>query len=139
MNSGLAPWTFAAVCLLTTVACGGGSDSPTQPSPPPSGGGGGGAPAPSSVTITITGAGVNPANAEVAVGGTVNVVNNDSSVHEMSSDPHPVHTDCPGLNIGLLQPNQSRASQALTTARVCGMHDHLNPGTTSLQGRITVR
>jgi hypothetical protein len=129
----------AGVALILTalaVACGGGdsNDSPTAPTPPPSGG----TPAPNSLTITITANGLS-AGGEVAVGGTVTIVNNASSPHEMSSDPHPVHTDCPGLNIGLLQPGQQRTSQPLSAARTCGIHDHINPGTQSLTRSIVIR
>jgi hypothetical protein len=129
----------AGVGLVLTalaVACGGGNDSPTAPTPPPSGGGG--TPAPSTLTLTITANGLS-AGGEVAVGGTITVVNSASTVHEMSSDPHPVHTDCPGLNLGTLQPGQQRTSQPLTSARTCGMHDHINPGTASLTRSIVIR
>jgi len=127
----------AGVALVLTalaVACGGGNDSPTAPTPPPTGG----SPAPPALTLTITANGLS-AGGEVAVGGTVTIVNNASTPHEMSSDPHPVHTDCPVLNIGLLQPGQQRTSQPLTSARTCGMHDHINPGTQSLTRSIVIR
>ena len=53
------------------------------------------------------------------------MLNSDSRTHEMDSDPHPEHTDCPELNqIGFLNPGQSRQSGNLNTARKCGMHDH---------------
>ena len=76
---------------------------------------------------------------DVAVGGTVTFTNNASDAHDMDSNPHPVHTDCPALNVGNLRPGESRASQALTSARSCGFHDHNNPGTGSLMGTITIR
>jgi hypothetical protein len=128
----------AGVALILTalaVACGGGNDSPTAPTPPPSGGG---TPAPSTLTLTISANGLS-AGGEVAVGGTVTIVNSASSPHEMSSDPHPIHTDCPGLNFGSLQPGQQRTSQPLTSARTCGIHDHINPGTQSLIRSIVIR
>ncbi len=92
-----------------------------------------------SATITIGATGVTPSSVEVAVGGTVTFVNSTGDNHDMDSNPHPVHTDCPALNVGLLRPGESRASQALTTARTCGFHDHNNPGTASLMGTITIR
>jgi hypothetical protein len=122
------------VLTLLAVACGGDNDSPTAPTPPPTGG----TPAPATLTLTITANGLS-AGGEVAVGGTVTIVNNAASPHEMSSDPHPVHTDCPGLNFGSLQPGQQRTSQPLTTARTCGIHDHINPGTASLTRSIVIR
>jgi hypothetical protein len=70
----------------------------------------------------------------------VTMINNDSRVHEMDSDPHPEHTQCPEINqIDFLNPGQSRSSGNLNTARTCGYHDHTNPQTTSLQGRITIQ
>jgi hypothetical protein len=124
----------ALVLTALAVACGGGNDSPTAPTPPPSGG-----PAPgNTLTLTITSNGLS-AGGEVAVGGTVTIVNNGTSAHEMSSDPHPAHTDCPGLNFGSLQPGQQRTSQPLTSARTCGVHDHINPGTQSLTRSIVIR
>jgi hypothetical protein len=136
--------SFAVAAVLATgaLACGGGS-TPTTPSTPPAGGGGGGGgggtPPPGSVTVTITAAGLSNANVTVAAGGTITFVNGDNRVHDMSSDPHPQHTDCPGLNFGDLNPGQQRTSAALTTAGVCQFHDHLNPGTASLMGRLTIQ
>src|SRR5215467_11459320 len=62
-------------------------------------------------TITITSAGVSPNPLRVALGSQVTFVNNDSVAHDMQSDPHPEHTDCPALaQVGFLSPGQSRAS-----------------------------
>ena len=134
-NRWMLPAIGVALALAAlAVACGGGSDSPTAPTNPPSSG----TPAPNSVTLTITSNGLT-GGGEVAVGGTVTVVNNGTSAHEISSDPHPAHTDCPGLNFGSLQPGQQRTSQPLTAARTCGVHDHINPGTQSLQKSMVIR
>ena len=55
-------------------------------------------------------------------------VNNDVRAHNMTSDPHPEHTDCPELNsVGLLQPGQSRESGNLNIVRTCGFQDHDDP------------
>lgn len=127
---------IAAVALVAqTTACGGGYDSPAAPTPPPGGGG----PAPSTMTITVSGAGANASSSDVAVGGTVTVTNSDTVAHEMSSDPHPVHTNCPALNFGSLAPGESKTSPALTAARSCGVHDHLNPGSQTLMRTIVIR
>jgi hypothetical protein len=69
----------------------------------------------------------------------VTITNNDSIPHDMDSDPHPAHTDCPSLNIGVIGPGQTRTSGAQNTARACGMHDHNNPGTGSLMRTIVIR
>jgi hypothetical protein len=81
-----------------------------------------------------------PTTLTVTRGSQVTVVNSDSRAHEMNSDPHPEHTDCPELNqIGHLEPNQSRQSGNLNTARKCGMHDHIAPDTLTLKATITIQ
>jgi hypothetical protein len=70
----------------------------------------------------------------------VTFVNADTRPHDMESDPHPEHTDCPAVNqVGYLDPGQSRQSGNLTIARVCGFHDHLLADVSSLHGTITIR
>jgi len=104
--------------------------STTQPSSPPV----------ATTTITITSAGVNPKNAQISVGQRVLFVNSDSRSHNMTSDPHPEHTDCPELNqVGFLAAGQSRETGNLVTARTCGFHDHDNPDSSGLKGSIVIR
>lgn len=113
------------------MACGGGSSSTsTNPSPTPTPG----------TTITITAAGANPRSLEVTIGSQVTFINNDTRTHEMTSDPHPEHTDCTELNsVGFLQPGQQRLTGNLVRARTCGFHDHGLPDTNSLKGTIVIR
>lgn len=127
------------VLAVTWAGCGGGSGSPpTAPSPPP--GGGGGTPPPSTATLTIGAGGISPSAVTIARGGRVTVVNNNNRVHEISSDPHPNHTDCPEINLlGALSPGQTGMTGALNTARVCGFHDHLDPDNAGLRGAITIQ
>jgi plastocyanin len=127
--------TIVAVALASAVACGGGSSNPNNPSP------GGGSPGPSGATITI-GANrtVTPSQVTINPGESVTFVNNDTIPHDMASDPHPAHGDCPALNaVGTLSPGATRLSNALTTSRTCGFHDHNDPTNAALQGRITIR
>jgi plastocyanin len=129
----------AAGALALAVACGGGGGgSPTSPTTPPAGGGSG--TVSDQATITITSAGVvSPANVTIRQGGRVTFVNNDSRPHDMSSDPHPSHEDCPPMaQVGFLAAGQSRTSGNFNTVRTCGYHDHNLPGNTGLQGRITI-
>ena len=67
-------------------------------------------------------------------------VNNDSRIHQMSSDPHPEHTNCPEINFqNQLAPGERRQTGNLNDVRTCGFHDHLQNTNTSLQGTITIR
>ena len=112
---------------LSVAACGGAS-----PSSPSTG----------AATVTITSAGVSSAQINVVQGSRVTFVNNDTRAHNMTSDPHPEHTDCPELNtVGLLQPGQSRETGNLVTVQTCGFHDHDDPppGGSKWTGRITIR
>jgi plastocyanin len=113
---------------------GGGASAPAAPNPPA----GGGAPASSVATITISGNKVSPEVTNVALGATITFVNQDSRAHEMMSDPHPLHNDCPEINVGMLNPGQSKQTAALMVARACGFHDNMQDTNTSLRGRILV-
>ena len=119
-----------AVLSLTTFACGG-SGGTQAPSPQPTN--------PNVITIGADGI-ATPKELTVAPGARVLFVNNDARRHDMTSDPHPEHTDCPELNaIGFLNPGQTRSSNNLNTARRCGMHDHSNPNSTVLRATITIQ
>ena len=130
-------WEYlGAVAIAAAVAaCGGGSNSSSGGNPgQPSGGGNAG------TTITITTSGVSPKTLTVARGSQVTFVNNDVIPHDMQSDPHPEHTDCPQLAlVGFLNPGQSRQSGNLNTARTCGYHDHNNDTNNSLKGSIIIQ
>lgn len=124
-----------AAALATASACGGGSNNPNNPSP------GGGSPGPSGATVTIgTNRTVSPSQVTINPGESVTFVNSDTIPHDMASDPHPAHSDCPAINaVGTLSPGASRLTNALTTSRTCGFHDHNDPTNASMQGRITIR
>jgi plastocyanin len=116
-------------CVVTAASCGAGTPSA------PSGGS-------DATTITITSAGASPVTLTVSTGTRVRFVNNDGRAHNMTSDPHPEHGDCPELNsVGLLQPGQSRESGNLNVIRTCGFHDHDDPPPAGSRwsGRITIR
>lgn len=127
----------AATALALAAACGGssGGGGGTGPSPVT------GSPGPSGATITISAAGVvNPSTVTISVGQSVTFVNNHNQPHQMSSDPHPAHTDCPQINaLGTLAGGQTALTNALTTARTCGFHDHLNDTNANLRGSIIIR
>jgi plastocyanin len=133
-------WRLAVVIGVTAavagsaVACG--KDSGTAPSsnitcsniPNPA------------TTFLILNNAVCPTSLTVPRGTRVTFINNDSRAHEMNSDPHPEHTDCPELNaVGHLEPGQQRESGNLNIARRCGFHDHINDQNRALQGSITIQ
>jgi plastocyanin len=126
---------LAVIVATAVIACSGGSD-------------GGGAANPSAPTapenvnrITISATGVaSPTELVVPPGARVLFVNNHGQSHQMSSDPHPDHTDCPEINqAGLLNTGESRETGNLVAVRTCGFHDHQNPTNSSLRGRIVIR
>ena len=133
---------FAAATALAIVACGSSSSSPssssgsspTSPTTPP-------ADAVATNTITITNSVASPKNIKVARGSQVTFVNNDSQSHNMTSDPHPEHSDCPEINsAGFMNPGQTRRTDNMSTNRaVCGFHDHDAPNVAGLQGSITIQ
>jgi hypothetical protein len=127
----------AVTLALVAMACNG-DENPNNPTPP-SGGGGVGGQTVMNVALTLTSGGLSAPTADLAIGGTVTITNSDSRSHDMDSDPHPAHTDCPALNIGSIAPGQTRTSGAQNSARACGMHDHDNPGTQSLMRTIVIR
>jgi plastocyanin len=133
---------FAALALLAAAAAcggGGGSRSSTPTSPSPSSGSPPGGSTGAAAVITITAAGLSVNEVRVEVNARVLFVNEDSRAHEIRSDPHPIHTDCPPINdVGLLAPGARRETGALTRAGTCGFHDHLNPENANLRGRILV-
>ena len=114
---------------LTSSACGG-DDGPTAPDQTPT----------NPYRITISSSGVSPSEVAAPPGARVLFVNNDSRRHDMTSDPHPDHTNCPEINqVGVLNPGQSRETGNLVAVRTCGYHDHDDPNNASLRGRIVIR
>jgi len=73
------------------------------------------------------------------VGGSIKK-KNDRVFHEMQSDPHPEHTDCPEIGeVGPLSPGQTKQTGIFRIARTCGYHDHGQSENTALQGTIVIR
>ena len=118
---------FAAAAA--TATCGGGSGS-TPSSPTPAN--------PNQMVISAAGV-LTPSQLTITAGSRVLVINNHSKPHQIASDPHPDHTDCPEINqVGVLAPGQSRETGNFVTIRTCGLHDHDEPDNAALRGRIVV-
>jgi len=123
-------WLTLTAALALVAGCGGGGGSPSSPSP-----------GPNANTITISTTGVSPTQLTISQGARVLFVNNDTKLHNVASDPHPEHTDCPEINnVGLLAPGQSRETGNMNTIRTCGFHDHDDPppGGTRWTGKIVI-
>ena len=121
---------FSLLLMMTAAGCGGGG-GPTDPSPAPSN--------PNRITISASGA-VSPTELIVPPGTRVLFINNHTRRHDMTSDQHPDHMDCPEINqVGVLQPGQNRETGNLVSVRTCGFHDHENPDDPLLKGRIVIR
>jgi hypothetical protein len=121
----------AAIALAAALSCGGSSS--TGPS-------GTCTPSSNPATLVVMNNAICPQAITVTRGTQLTIINQDSQTHDMTSDPHPEHTDCPELNqIGFLSTNQSRTSGNLNTARRCGMHDHSNPNSNALKATITIQ
>ena len=120
--------TLSVAAALAVSGCSKSKSGTTDPSPTPA------------ATITISTSGVSAKTVTVPRGSQVQFVNNDRIAHQMTSDPHPEHTDCPELNtVGFLAVNQSRQSSNLNTARTCGYHDHDRPDDKTVQGSIVIQ
>ena len=76
-----------------------------------------------------------PAVIKIKVGDTVVWTNNDAAPHQVASNPHPTHTDLPGLLSGVLSNGQSY-SYTFDKAGTWGYHCHIHP---SMAGTVVVQ
>jgi plastocyanin len=115
--------------MVAFASCGGASP-PGSPTPSDN---------PNRITISAPGV-MSPSQLTVSPGSRVLFINNDSRPHQIASDPHPEHTDCPEINqVGLLPSGQQRETGNFVTVRTCGVHDHDDPDNANLHARIVIR
>lgn len=88
----------------------------------------------SETVVTISSSGFSPKSITIKTGESVTWMNSDSVNHQLASDPHPVHTAYPPLNLGVIGPGEKK-SLSFPTAGTYTYHDHLNP---TLKGTVTV-
>jgi hypothetical protein len=125
--------TVAALFLAAALSCGGSSSSNMGPT-------GTCTPSANPNTLVLMSNSICPKTLTISRGSQLIITNQDSNTHEMASDPHPEHTDCPEINqIGFLSPGQTRSSGNLNTARRCGIHDHNNSTSDALKATITIQ
>ncbi len=86
------------------------------------------------VTVEYTETGFNPQNLTVSVGAKVTWTNNSGASLQVSSAPHPVHTDFPALNQNSIDDGES-VSFVFEEVGTYKYHNHLNA---SHFGSVTV-
>jgi len=136
--AGLVMKTSVGGLVLVTLGLGCTGENPTTPTVAP-----GVAPAApttaSGNTVTIRDAQVSPQMIQIRLGERVLFVNNDDVAHEMSSDLHPSHLECPVINqAGFISPGQSKETGNFVTPRTCTFHDHLDALNSGLLGTIVI-
>lgn len=121
-----------ALAAVALASCGGnGYGGPTAP--------GGGSTGAVGATITIRANGtVEPSEVNIQVGQRVRFVNEHGAQHQPTSNPHLSHTDCPPLNLPIMNSGQTMNTLVFDQIKACGFHDHMNPDTESLRGTIRV-
>ena len=122
-----------ALAAFALASCGGGGyGGPTSP-------GGGSSSGTIGATITIRANGtVEPSEVNIQVGQRVRFINEHGAQHQPTSNPHLSHTDCPALNLAIMNSGQSLETRNFDQIRACGFHDHMNPDTEGLRGTIRV-
>lgn len=83
----------------------------------------------SGAVITYSDGGFSPSSITVKSGDTITLKNTSSQAMQFDSDPHPIHTNDPELNVGEVGPGKTATVKAITKG-THGYHNHLNPGQT---------
>lgn len=84
---------------------------------------------PAAATITYSDSGFSPSKITVKSGDKVEIKNTSSHSMQFDSNPHPVHTDDPELNVGVVAAGQSMTF-TVTTKGTFGYHNHLDSSQT---------
>lgn len=84
-------------------------------------------PAAQQAHITLNADGFSPASITIKAGTTVVWTNMSGTTGDVNSDPHPIHTNYPPLNLGTFANNTS-VSLTFDKVGTYGYHNHLNPG-----------
>ncbi|MDP2789851.1 MAG: cupredoxin domain-containing protein [bacterium] len=87
------------------------------------------------IAVSITSSGFSPNTVTVKAGTVVTWTNSSGGDIRVASDPHPTHTDLPGLDSSTLG-NGDSYSFTFTKVGTWGYHDHLDP---ILKGSVTVQ
>ena len=126
-----APAALVVVALAGCGGSGGGPAAPGAPAPAP--------PAAATYTVTLSATGAAPRELRVPMGSRVTFVNQDTRSHQMMSDPHPLHTDCPEINaVGTIDRGETKMTGVFSIQKSCGFHDNNRDGDATLRGLILV-
>ncbi len=90
------------------------------------------------VDITFDGSSYFPDDVTIQEGDTVRWTNTSSTYTQISSDPHPIHTNYPALNVGLLASGDS-ITLIFPTSGTYGYHDHLLPSATGTINVVAIQ
>ncbi len=85
--------------------------------------------------VSLTAEGFSPSTLTIKAGSTVTWTNNSGSDATVNSDPHPIHTNYPPLNLGSFS-DGGTLSLVFDKAGTYGYHNHLNP---SQKGTVIVQ
>lgn len=85
--------------------------------------------------VTYDGSSFSPAQITLKAGQTLTFKNTASMAVVVDSNPHPVHTDDPELNVGSIAAGQSQ-TVTLNKTGSFGIHNHINP---AQQGQVTIQ
>jgi plastocyanin len=130
-----------ALALAAMLAACGDDNGPTGPSGGGAVVGSGNGVGASGATITIgTNGAVSPGQVTISVGQSVTFVNSHTGGHEIASDPHPAHTNCPSINaLGTIASGQTKLTNSFAGAGTCRFHDHGDPGNANVMGTIVIQ
>lgn len=81
-------------------------------------------------TLTYTDNGFSPSSITVKSGDTVAIKNNSSQTMQLDSDPHPVHTNDPELNVGTVEAGKT-VTFKVEVKGTHGVHNHLDSSETA--------
>ena len=115
------------------VACGGGGGTTT-----PTGTNSGVVAGSVGATVSLTATGATPLEVRIQPTQRVRFVNTDSRPHQVQTNPHNLHTDCPPNNVIVLNPGQSVDTGVFNDVKTCGYHNHLLPDDQTFWGTIRV-
>ncbi|HUF24175.1 MAG TPA: hypothetical protein VMN81_08620 [Vicinamibacterales bacterium] len=121
-----------AVAAAAAACGGGGSTAPTPTTPAGVVAGSLGA------TISIRADGTSPDDVRIERTQKVRFINNDTRPHQINTNPHNFHTDCPPNNTVVLNPGQQFDTANFNEVKACGYHNHLLPDDQKFWGTIRV-